>query len=1049
MSAMNCGCCACLAGGPRHDVANRPGLSALHYRVGTHGTFLEAMIRRLTNPVDGLPAGYSLHALTTRESDDPAIALLDAWATVGDVLTFYQERIANEGFLRTALERRSILELGRLVGYRLKPGVSASVYLAYTVEDTTRTTIPAGSKSQSIPGAGEQAQTFETSEDFEARGEWNALLPRLTRPLVITLDNVLTIASVWIKGTTKRIEPGDPLLFVFTATDRPVYAIRRVLSTKLDTEKDRTEIALEPVRLYYLELYALVRHFSPSVNPSPVTPPPPSPKSKKKKAAPASTMMINQPPSIDPITLLRDQILLGATRDDLQIFVQVFEKDPDTKAIADQIAKLETADVLTPNDGVTIEASAIVKTLTARPGLAPPSQWQFGRTLAGTLQESSDYLPRLISSFLPRTETALYASLAQITTAYQRTEVQFHSLHVLHRRASVFGYNAPTVVFEEPPKPDGVIARPIEPANVPESDTVLYLDAPVETLARGTYVVARRVVDLDQPNRLTVVAKAREVETLARSAYTISAKTTRLTLDENWASLKNNADTVDDMIDNLKIIRTASVFTESEELELVQRPVTRHVGARLENDTTDTSDESATRIALDRVIEGLAPGRWVIVSGERLSSGATSGIISSELAMIANVEFINAPAGGTSYSVLELAPEGLKYRYKRPTVKIYGNVVKATHGETFNEICGAGDATKSLQTFNLHQKPLTFVSAPTPEGVVSTLAMRVTDVLWHESDSFLGSAPVDRIFVTKTADDGTVSVIFGNGVEGARLPSGPDNVRAVYRAGIGKPGNVRAKQIATAISRPLGVKDVINPLAASGGANPESRDDARRNIPVSLQAMGRVVSVQDFADFARTFAGISKAVAVPLSDGRRRVVHLTIGGTEDIEIDVNSDLYQNLLEALRKYGDPYQPFSVSPREKLVLAGSAKVRVNRDYLWANVAPKIREQLLDVFSFDRREFGQVLFPSEVTAAIQGVAGVEYVDLDVLGSIAQEQIIDLSGQGGGFKVPSITGIKPIVPKPARLTPDGRDFLGAQLAYLPAALADLFILTEIADEP
>ena len=54
-----------------------------------------------------------LAALTTRAPDDPAIALLDAWATVADVLTFYQERIANEGFLRTATERRSVLELAR------------------------------------------------------------------------------------------------------------------------------------------------------------------------------------------------------------------------------------------------------------------------------------------------------------------------------------------------------------------------------------------------------------------------------------------------------------------------------------------------------------------------------------------------------------------------------------------------------------------------------------------------------------------------------------------------------------------------------------------------------------------------------------------------------------------------------------------------------------------------------------------------------------------------------------------------------------------------
>jgi len=63
--------------------------------------------------------------LKTRDPSDPAIALLDSWALVADVLSFYQERIANEGYLRTALERRSVLELARLIGYQLRPGVAA------------------------------------------------------------------------------------------------------------------------------------------------------------------------------------------------------------------------------------------------------------------------------------------------------------------------------------------------------------------------------------------------------------------------------------------------------------------------------------------------------------------------------------------------------------------------------------------------------------------------------------------------------------------------------------------------------------------------------------------------------------------------------------------------------------------------------------------------------------------------------------------------------------------------------------------------------------
>src|SRR6266700_621887 len=130
-----CGCCEGVEQLTPITIANRPGLDALVYRVGTHASFLETMLARLSN--SDFP---ELRGLTIRSAEDPSIALLDAWATVADVLTFYQERIANEGYLRTAIERRSVLELARLVGYTLKPGVAATVYLAYTIDEKTETT---------------------------------------------------------------------------------------------------------------------------------------------------------------------------------------------------------------------------------------------------------------------------------------------------------------------------------------------------------------------------------------------------------------------------------------------------------------------------------------------------------------------------------------------------------------------------------------------------------------------------------------------------------------------------------------------------------------------------------------------------------------------------------------------------------------------------------------------------------------------------------------------------------------------------------------------
>ena len=255
----NCGCCEGVENLTPMDIANRPGLNALHYRVGTHGSFLEKMKARLSNMgitnVDlGLPPGnpggqerpnYPLQGLSTRTADDPAIAMLDAWATVADVLTFYQERIANEGYLLTATERRSILELARLVGYALRPGVAASVYLAYTLEDGAEpTTIMPGNRAQSLPGPGELPQSFETSEKLEARTAWNNLKPRQSRPQFITQNNADIIDTLYFQGVATNLKPNDPLLLVIRDLPPQPQFLRFVKEVEPQNVQNRTKVTL-------------------------------------------------------------------------------------------------------------------------------------------------------------------------------------------------------------------------------------------------------------------------------------------------------------------------------------------------------------------------------------------------------------------------------------------------------------------------------------------------------------------------------------------------------------------------------------------------------------------------------------------------------------------------------------------------------------------------------------------------------------------------------------------------------------------------------------
>src|SRR3990172_13369398 len=126
-----CGCCEPDAPATPLTIYNRPALAALVYRVGDYPTFRQAMLqaiprlgRKLAQEL-GLPAS-PLERWTARQSDDYGIALLEMWATLGDVLTFYQERIANEAYLRTAVERDSVRRLAAMLDYRLNPGVGGA-----------------------------------------------------------------------------------------------------------------------------------------------------------------------------------------------------------------------------------------------------------------------------------------------------------------------------------------------------------------------------------------------------------------------------------------------------------------------------------------------------------------------------------------------------------------------------------------------------------------------------------------------------------------------------------------------------------------------------------------------------------------------------------------------------------------------------------------------------------------------------------------------------------------------------------------------------------
>jgi hypothetical protein len=868
-----CGCCEGTSAETPVQVNNRPGLSAIAYRVGTQARLMESMLAALSDA-----RRPSLGKLKTRDAEDFSIALLDAWATVEDVLTFYQERIANESYLRTATERRSVIELVRMLGYELQPGVAASTALAFTLETAVgapgAVTIPVGTKAQSIPGPGEKPQTFETVEELDARSAWNLLKPQTVEPQRILSGDL----HLFFKGTTTNLKPGDALLFVGplrqSSPSSNQWAFRRVLTVEANQKTGRTLV-----------------------------------------------------------------------------------------------------------------------------------------TWNGALSSVMD------------TNGAAFSGL---------------KIYALRQRANVFGYNAPdwrTMANDVKTYylNGGTDTRewPNFRSLVPSTTDTIDLDAVYQKITKDSWLV------LTLPSGTKELYSVTNATEAARADFTLSGKTTRVTLSGV------NLATFDDKV------RATNVFAESEELELAEMPVTKPVwkgGIALPAEVEGlepgrkliiTGKRLRARIGLDLqpVVGPTIVGGPVMnlsadffVAGPSVELDATSEkwhlrdergagfyftatkndfVFWREADAMPSGKILLLPseeADEIISEVVTLAPfkpllgktilmfeSELQNVYDRATVSIYANIAAATHGETTSEVLGSGDASRPFQEFKLRQSPLTYTSADTPSGTASTLEVEVNDLRWSEVASLYGQGPKDRVYMTQLDDEGVTTVEFGDGVTGARLPTGTANVKATYRKGIGLEGNVRASQLSLLMTRPLGVKSVINPLAASGAADPQETKDAQQNAPLTILTLDRIVSLRDYEDFARSYAGISKALATWTWKVHSRGVLVTIAGSLGATVSESSPLYANLMSAMRKAGDSNVPLQLVSYLPKTFRLAARVKVREGYNIEIVRAQIEDALRRVFSFTARSFGQAVALSEVVEVIQNIAGVVFVNVTKLYRTDQSETLE----------------------------------------------------------
>ena len=805
---------------PRHD--NAPGRAALAYRMGTHPTFLRRMLGRLS--AQEMPDGKRpLVALATRDLDDPAIALLDAWATVADVFTFYQERIANEGYVRTATEQRSILELARALGYELSPGVAAGTFLAFTVDEAAEAPdeviVPGGTRVQSIPRQGRLPQTFETSEDIAVRAAWNSLHPRLTQPQAVTG----TTRQLYLSGVNTRLQPGDALLLLGDERDA-------------DPGSQRWHLCmLQTVTPYPEEGYTLV----------------------------------------------------------------TWQNEPDDEADGEALTRAK--------------------------------------------------------------------------------------VFALRQQAALFGHNAPDWRSMSAPIKSAYTGNDQWPDFTIRNAHQIDLDVAYPKIVPGSWAV---LVNRDGEEPCLALYRAEHVSTAARTDFTLTAKITRIVPDAPVDSVRFG-------------LRETVVFAQSEALALAEQPI------------PSTEPIQGQEIVLDRVVAGLDPGRAIVITGRLMGSRA------EDDEMVNEVAFIAGTSEDGQRTTLALH-QPLAHVYNRTTVTLNANVVRATHGETVRAVLGSGDGSRANQRFQLKNTPLTYVAAPTPSGVKSTLDVRVNGVRWHEVPSLYNLDGHRQGYMVRIDNDGKTSVTFGDGESGARLPTGTENVVATYRSGLGPEGEVDAGSLTLLQTRPLGIRAVTNPLPATGAAAPETLERARTNAPLTVLTMGRITSLRDYENFARAFTGIGKAQAVELRSGETRLLHLTVAAVDGERVDPKSGLYANLAAAIDAARAPTREVRIDSYQPRFFNLAARVRVDSDHMPEAVLTDVHAGLLAAFAFERRRFGQDVTASEVIAVIQGMPGVVAADLDDLYHEGQARALALllPAETARWQDGAIQPAQLLLPDPAGIT-------------------------------
>jgi hypothetical protein len=256
---------------------------------------------------------------------------------------------------------------------------------------------------------------------------------------------------------------------------------------------------------------------------------------------------------------------------------------------------------------------------------------------------------------------------------------------------------------------------------------------------------------------------------------------------------------------------------------------------------------------------------------------------------------------------------------------------------------------------------------------------------WQPQRDLLSSDPFAEEFVAEVDDDGRARLRFGDDQYGLR-PAPDVEFTATYRIGNGVSGNIGAESLFHILTKDNRITSVSQPLAASGGSEPESSEHVRRIAPSAFRIQERAVTPDDYAAVAERHREVQQAAASVRWTGSWRTIFLTLDrlGGRPVDAEFEQDMRLH-LERFRMAGHDVEfdaPQFVSLEVEMtvcVLPNYFRSDVKAALLKVFSNKILPDGQRGVFHADNFTFAQPVYLGVLYAAAQKVEGVRFVTIE----------------------------------------------------------------------